>query len=105
MCMRNGTCQCKSGFNGPDCSKKLDALGQGNIWISGKVEKILKGSLVLIPSPSPSVKIKFKLWAGKFAWGCQQTFENKKFVDLTQQCFDLLPQMNLPANNLNFHRR
>jgi len=27
-CMRNGTCQCKSGFNAPDCSKKLDALGQ-----------------------------------------------------------------------------
>ena len=32
-----------------------------------KVEKILKGSLDLIPSPSPSVK--FKLWTGKFAWG------------------------------------
>jgi hypothetical protein len=34
---------------------------------------------------------------------CQQTFENKKFVDITQQCFALLPQVNFPANNLNFH--
>ena len=33
---------------------------------------------------------------------CQQTFENKKFVDITQQCFALLPQVNFPANNLNF---
>ena len=31
-----------------------------------KVEKILKGSLDLIPSPS--LQWKFKLWAGKFAW-------------------------------------
>ena len=30
---------------------------------------------------------KFKLWAGKFAWGVKvkQNFENKKFVDITQQ--------------------
>ena len=38
---------------------------------------------------------------GKFACGvktkdlnCQQTFENKKFVDITQQCFALLPLVN-----------
>ena len=37
-------------------------------------------------------------------WG-QQTFENKKFVDITQQCFALLPQVNFPANNLNFYWR
>ena len=36
---------------------------------------------------------------------CQQTFENKKFVDITQQCFASLPQVNFPANNLNFHWR
>ena len=24
------------------------------------------------------------------------TFENKKFVDITQQCFALLPQVNCP---------
>ena len=36
---------------------------------------------------------------------CQQAFENKKFVGITQQCFALLPQVNLPTNNLNFHWR
>ena len=35
------------------------------------------------------------------AGGCQQTFENKTFVDIIQQCFALLPQVNFPAN-LNF---
>ena len=49
---------------------------------------------------------KFKLWAGKFprqniAGNCQQV--NKKFVDITQQCFALFPEINFPANNLNFH--
>ena len=38
------------------------------------------------------------------AGGCQQTFENKKFVDFTQKCFDKLTLVNFPANNLNFHR-
>ena len=34
---------------------------------------------------------------------CQQTFENKKFIDyITQQCFALLPQVNFPANILIF---
>ena len=27
------------------------------------------------------------------------------FVDITQQCFALLPEVNFPANNLNFHWR
>ena len=35
--------------------------------------------------------------------GCQQTFENKKFVDNAQQCFALLPQVNFPANDMNLH--
>jgi len=39
----------------------------------------------------------------KHCWHCQQTLESKKFVDITQQCFALLPQVNFPANNLNFH--
>jgi hypothetical protein len=34
---------------------------------------------------------------------CQQTFENKKYVEITQQCFAFTPQANFPANNLNFH--
>ena len=33
----------------------------------------------------------------------QQSFENKKFVDIPQQCFALLPRVNFPAHNLNFH--
>ena len=68
-----------------------------------KVEKTLKGSL----------QWKFKLWPGKFAWGVKSkhcwalsaNFENKKFVDITQQCFALSTQVNPPANNLNFHWR
>ena len=69
-----------------------------NMWwyaMASKVEKILKCSLDLIPSPSPSVKI--QIMAGKFAWGW-----NAKHC---RQCFALLPQVNFPANNLNFHRR
>ena len=33
---------------------------------------------------------------------CQQTFENKKIADITQQSFALKPQVNFPANDLNF---
>jgi hypothetical protein len=44
---------------------------------------------------------------GKVCLRCKgktlQGVENKKFVDITQQCFALLPQVNYPANNLNFH--
>ena len=38
-------------------------------------------------------------------WYCQQTLENKRFVDITQQCFALLPQVNFPAINLNLYWR
>ena len=34
---------------------------------------------------------------------CQQTFENKKFINNTQQCFAFKPQANFTAHNLNFH--
>ena len=66
----------------------------------------------MISSHSPSVKI--QMMSGKVCLGCkgktlffhcQQTFENKKFVDITQQCLALLPQVNFPAINMNFHRR
>ena len=30
-------------------------------------------------------------------------FENNKFVDITNQCFVLLPQVNFPAFKLKFH--
>ena len=36
-------------------------------------------------------------------WALPTNFENKKFVDITQQRFALLPQVNFPANNLNFY--
>ena len=68
-----------------------------------KVEKILKGSLDSILSPSPSVKIQImdgksclrcKRW--NIAGCCQQTFENKMFVDNTQQFFAFMSQANFP---------
>ena len=50
---------------------------------------------------------KYKLLVGKFPWDiagrCQQTFENKKFVDITQQCFALLPKVKFLAHD--FHSR
>ena len=60
----------------------------------------------LIPSPSSSVKI--QIMGGKVCLKCKGktllgVFENKKFVDITQQGFALLPQVNFPANSLNFH--
>ena len=73
-----------------------------------KVEKILKSSEDSIPSPS----VKIQIMSGKFSLRCkgktmlgtyQQTFEHKTFVDITQQCFALLPQVNFPAKNLNFY--
>ena len=36
---------------------------------------------------------------------CQQTFENKKFVDISQQCFAFPPQVTFSAHNLNFQWR
>ena len=33
------------------------------------------------------------------------SFWKQKFVEITQQCFALLPQVNFHANNLNFHWR
>ena len=77
--------------------------------IGSKRGKTFKGRLD--SSQHFHLQWKSKLWEGKFAWGvniaghCQQTFENKKFVDITKQCFALLPQVNFPANNLNFHWR
>ena len=53
-----------------------------------------------MPSPSLSVKITFTFSENSNYESCQQTFENKTFVDITQQCFALLPEVNFPANNL-----
>ena len=40
---------------------------------------------------------------GKILLGVVNKLLKKKIVDITQQCFALLPQVNFPANNLNFH--
>ena len=75
-----------------------------------KVEKILKGSLDSIPSPSPSVKN--QIMGGKVYLRCKgkallgvvyKLLKTKMFVDITQQCSALLPEVNFLANNLNFH--
>ena len=73
--------------------------------IGFKVEKILKGSLDLIPSPSPSMKIQIlgRKVCLRCKGLCQQTFENKKFFDNARQCFAFTPQANFLAHNLNFH--
>ena len=67
-----------------------------------KVENILEDSLDSIQSPS----VKIQIIGGKVCLWCKgKTFGNKKFVDISQQCYTLLTQVNFPANNLNFHWR
>ena len=85
------------------CSKwmvPMDLRLPLQLWVLTvvKVENVLKGSLDLMPSPS----VKIQIMGGRVSlW-----FKGKtKFVDITQQCFALLPQVNLPDNNLNFHWR
>ena len=61
----------------------------------GKVERISKGSLDLISSRH-SISVKIQIMGGKVCLRCkrqnieghcQQTLENKKFDDITKQCF------------------
>ena len=73
-----------------------------------KVEKILKGSLDLIPSPSMKIQtmgMKVCLMCkGKTLLGLvNKHLKTKKFVAITLQCFALLHQLNFPTNNLNFY--
>ena len=74
---------------------------------NGKVEKILKDSLDSIPSLSPSEKIGGIVClrcTGNILLGVvNKVLKNKRFVDITQQCFALLSQINFLVNNLNFH--
>ena len=71
----------------PDCFEKVH---------HGKVEKILKGSLDSIQSPLPSKKI--QIMGRKVCFWCKGKtllgVVSKKFVDVTQQCFALLPKVN-----------
>ena len=70
-----------------------------------KVEKILKSSLYLIPSPSNSVKI--QIVCGKICLRCKgktpsvviKLLKTKSL--LTSQCFALLLQVKFPAMGLN----
>ena len=73
-----------------------------------KVEKIFKRQPGLDPitfseNSNFEQESLLEVWRQNIDGHCQQTFENKKFVDITQQCFALLHQVNFPANNLNFH--
>ena len=59
----------------------------------------------MIPSPSTSMKI--QIMGKKVCLAlCKQTCENKKFVDITQQCFALLLKVKVMGSNpgylLNF---
>ena len=84
----------------------MPAINSMTSVVEFKVENILKGILDSIPSPSSSnhgQESLLEVQRQNIAGRCQQTFENKKLVDITQQCFALLPQVNFPPNNLNFH--
>ena len=79
---------------------------------TGNVEKILKGSLDSIPSPSLSVKIQIVngkvclRCKGKTLLGVVNKLLNTKSLLTSPSnvyCFALLPQVNFPANYLNFH--
>ena len=74
-----------------------------------KVEKILKGNLDSIPSHSPSVKIQImsrkvcSRCKGKTLLGAVNKLLKTK--SLLTSPSNVLPQVNFPANNLNFHSR
>ena len=67
--------------------------------VSIEVEKIEEDGLDLISSSSPSENSNYwreslqKLIRKNIAGCRQQTFENKNFVDITQQCFAFTPQV------------
>ena len=70
-----------------------------------KVENISKGNLDSIPSPftfSENSNYRQESLLEVYMQNIVGRFENKKLVDITQQCFALLPQVSFPANNLNF---
>ena len=70
---------------------------------TSKVEKILEGSLNLIPSPSPSLKI--QIVGGKVCLRCK----GKTFLGVVNKLLKIkilltMPSnILLPAHNLNFH--
>jgi hypothetical protein len=79
--------------------------------IAYKVETIQEDSLDLIPSPSTSVKI--QIMGGKVCLRCKgktlldvvnNFLKTKSLLTSPSNVFlSLLPQVNFPANNFNFH--
>ena len=61
-----------------------------------KVEKILKEAWIISHHLHLQWESLREMWGQNIAGHCQQTFENKKFVDVTQQCFALLPRVTIP---------
>ena len=89
--------------------KNLCDVLAGMAWL--KVEKILKGSLDLIPSLSPSVKI--QIMGRKNCLRCKgktlldivnKLLKTKSLLTSTSNVC-LIISSNFSANNLNFHRR
>ena len=77
---------------------KIWADATDKICFGCEVEKILKVSLDLILSPPPSMKI--QIMGGRVCLRCKdktllglanKLLKTKKFVDINQQCFALLP--------------
>ena len=74
-----------------------------------KVANILKGGLGLIPSTLPFLKIQILgrknclMYQGKTLGIVNQLFKTKSFVDITQQCFALLPQVKFPTNKASVY--
>ena len=66
------------------------------VWFF-KVEKILKGSLVLIPSPSPSVKI--QIMVGKVCLRCK----GKTFLDVVNKLLKTKSFLTSPSNVLSYY--
>ena len=62
-----------------------------------KVEKILKGSLVLIPLPSPTVKI--QIMDGKVCLRCK----GKKLLSIVNKLFVFKSLLTMPSNVLPLH--
>ena len=98
FCPINGTAIRFKVWIVPYDSKKSTWLWLRNYQV--KVEKILKGSLDSIPSPS----VKIQTMSGKVCLSCKgKTLLGNK--SLLTSPNNVLPQVNFPANNLNFHWR
>ena len=67
------------------------------VGYDGKVENILKGSLVSIPSPSPSVKI--QIMGGKVCLRCK----GKTLLGDVNKLFVFISLLTTPSNVLPLH--